>query len=59
MITRLYVMNLVGDVDILNRRITNFRPPKITAALDSVIRQNMKEQRIRNFKSAWDTNLFE
>ena len=24
MITRLYTMNLVGDVDILNKRITNF-----------------------------------
>ena len=59
MITRLYAMNLVGDVDFVNKRVTNFRPPKMTAALDSVLCQKTKEQRIRHFKSEWETNLFE
>ena len=59
MITRLYAMNLVGDVDILNRRNTKFQPPKMMAALDSVLCQKTKEQHICHFKITWETNLFE
>ena len=59
MITRLYAMNLVEDVDIINKRKTEFSTPKMMAALDSVLRQKTKEQHIRHFKSAWETKLFE
>ena len=51
-------MNLAGDIDFKTGNISNIRETDMTSVLGRVLKQKTKDQKMRRFKSDWETNLF-